>query len=349
MQKNKNGFSNIKLIESRYATLETPNIFPVHNAGSRGTGNSPEYWKEIPDMTTMMLNAYYIKNSTIFEPLVQEGLHKYFQMNGTFFIDSGGLQSRLYGHSINPLEILRIQEKIGADIASTLDIPILSTDSIFNNQNTANINTTIKNALFCLEKREIQDMHIYASLQGNNLDILSNIINYLNSRGNFDGYALGGMSLQRSDYRTLIDFIVAVRSKIGDKPLHIFGIGGLLYIPLLVYLGVDTFDSSSFMTAGSNRIYFVPDEGSREFKELEKIEYLPCTCPICSKNKAEIIRKQRNLIAMHNLWAITYELRRLKYSILDNRLEEYLEHRFYANPSMMMAYKYAKIKVSRAL
>jgi tRNA-guanine family transglycosylase len=220
-------------------------------------------------------------------------------------------------------------------------------DDVYSNSNSVKLGQTVKNSLMCIKNKKREEMLVYASLHGNNTAILSNVIDYLNKRGSFDGFAIGGLSNHRSDLRRLIDTIVCVKSKIGDKPLHVFGIGGPSYIPLLVYLGVDTFDSSSFMTAGSNRTFFIPDEGSYKFNQFDNLEYPPCICPICSKNKIDVVRSQRKLIALHNLWTINYEIRKLKMNIIDNSLEEYLDHRFYFNPVIKNAFSYAKIKMRK--
>lgn len=117
--------ARIHVIETATRPLETPAFFPVNNAGMRGEGNGPPYWTEIPDMKTMLLNAHLLNNSSVFQTLSKVGLHDHYAHDGVFFLDSGGLQHRVYNKRIDPLEILRIQEKIGADIASTLDVLVL--------------------------------------------------------------------------------------------------------------------------------------------------------------------------------------------------------------------------------
>lgn len=338
--------ARVSEIETFSGCFQTPIIFPVHNAGSRGKGNSPEYWKEIPDMKTMMLNAHYVKNSPIYGRIKKKkGLHRYFKLKGLFFVDSGGWQNRLYDLNIDPLEILRVQENIGTDIASTLDIPTFPEDSIYKQQNSDFFKKSVDNALTSLRNKELEDMKLYASVNGNNVGFLLNAIDYLKKRGDFDGFAIGGLVAKRSHFCQLVDTILAVRKNIKNKQLHVFGLGGPSIIPLLVYLGVDSFDSSSFLTAGSNRIYYTLDEGSVKFREMQEIKKLPCACPVCRVNSFDEVRAQRKLIAMHNLWTITYELRELKSCIEENDLESYLNRRFEHNPLIKNAYEYAKTRV----
>ena len=337
--------STIKTIETSHGNLETPCFFPVFHINNRGSGSCPKYWNEIPEQKSMLLNAYAIKKSEKFKRILSDGLENYLRFKGIFFVDSGGLQSRLYNIQIDPLEILRIQEKLGADIAATLDSPVLANDNISAINHAEQIKATVRNAVTALNHREREDMRLYAVIHGNDIKVMINTIDYLKKRGDFDGYAVGGLIFKRSDFRSLIDLTIALRKRAGEKPLHVFGLGGQLMIPLLTYLGVDSFDSSSFLSAGSNRVYFAPEYGATEFRELKPLHMLPCVCPVCSKNTFEEIRSQRRLIGMHNLWMIAYELRKLKMHIQENDLETYLDYRFMNNPLIKVAFKYAKGKV----
>lgn len=334
----------IKIIETAHGNLETPVFFPVYHLNKRGTGSCPKYWNEIPDMKTMLVNAHHISKSENFKRISTKGLHNHFQNNGIFFADSGGLQTRLNNAIIDPLEILKIQENIGADIAATLDSPVFLDDNISGNKHAEYIQKTVKNAILASENREREDMLLYAVVHGNDIKVMTNMIDYLQRKGKFDGYAIGGLILKRSNYRQLIDLIVAIRKRVGEKPLHVFGLGGPAMIPLLTYLGVDSFDSSSFLTAGSHRVYFAPEQGATPFQEMAQTEMLPCVCPICSKNTFEQVRSQRRLIGMHNLWMISYEIRKLKMHITEGDLESYLDYRFMNTPQIKIAYKYAKAK-----
>lgn len=336
--------TQLRVIETATRSLEAPVLFPVNNTGLKGEGNGPPYWLEIPDMKTMLLNAHLLKKSSIYDTILRKGLHDHYSKDGVFFVDSGGLQQRLHNIKLDPLEILRIQENIGADIAATLDIPIFPEDDTLSSLHSRNISVCVKNALLCLENREREDMKIYASIQGNDIKIILNIIDYLQKKGNFDGYAIGGLLPKRSDFRQIIDIIFSVRKRIGTAPLHVFGLGGPSYIPLLSYIGVDSFDSSSYMKAGSNRIYFIPGQGSNDLCNIGNQEWLPCVCPVCSNKTAVEIRSERKLIALHNLWAITFEIRRLKVAIQENTLEKYLDGRFQSNPLIHSAFRYARSK-----
>lgn len=336
--------STIKTIDTPHGVLETPCFFPVYHLNKRGTGSCPKFWNEIPEQKSLLLNAYGIKKSEKFKRILSGGLENFLKFKGIFFVDSGGLQTRLNNISIDPLEMLRIQEKIGADIAATLDYPILVNDNISAINHAEHIRASVQNAVMALKNREREDMLLYAVIHGNDIKVMINTMDYLKKKGNFDGYAIGGLIFKRSDFRALIDIIIALRKRAGNKPLHVFGLGGQLMIPLMTYLGVDSFDSSSFLSAGSNRVYFAPEYGATQFQNMKPLRLPPCVCPVCSKNSFEEIRSQRRLIGMHNLWMIAYEIRKLKMHILENDLESYLDYRFTNNPLIKNAFKYAKAK-----
>jgi 7-cyano-7-deazaguanine tRNA-ribosyltransferase len=337
--------AQIKTIETPSGPIETPLFFPVYSINKRGSGSCPRYWDDIPEFRTMMLNAYKTSESERFRYILKNGLREYFHFRGTLFVDSGGLQNRLNDLHLDPLEILKIQENLGADIAATLDQPVLPTDSITNDHHADCIRKSVNNALMCLKHREREDMLLYAVIHGNDIKVMINMVDHLKKRGDFDGFAIGGLIFKRSNYRNLVDLILAVRKRTGDKPLHVFGLGGPLMIPLLTYLGVDSFDSSSYLSAGAHRVYFAPELGSREFHEMPQMEMLPCVCPVCSKNSLSSIREQRRLIGLHNLWMIAFELRKLKMHIADGDLELYLEYRFSDKPLVKTAFKYAKGRI----
>ena len=99
-----------KIIETPHGNLETPAFFPVHHINKRGSASFPKYWNEIPELQTMLVNANGIKESERFKKILNNGLAEHFHFKGTYFVDSGGLQSRLKNFELDPLDILRIQE-----------------------------------------------------------------------------------------------------------------------------------------------------------------------------------------------------------------------------------------------
>ena len=343
-------YARITFVESDAFHLETPALFPVHNLGKKGAGNSPNYWENIPDMKNMLINIHAIRTSPIYHKLLEGGLKSIYSPKMAFFVDSGGFQNRNAEQQPDPIEVLRIQETIGTNIASTLDIPIFTDTHALTTQHQKFTSISIKNAILASKNKKDENMKLYASVQGYSKTHLLNFIDYLMKHGDFDGFALGGLLSKRTRFFEIIDIITAVRQKIGDKQLHIFGMGGPTTIPLMIYAGADSCDSSSYMKAGSKRIYYYPGKGSIKFSELpDETPYLPCVCPICSTHTTNEVRDSRKLIAMHNLWMLTQELRIIKQHIREGDYESYLETRFAHNPLAYDAFRYAKLKTRRLI
>ena len=63
----------------------------------------------------------------------------------------------------------------------------------------------------------------------------------------FDGFAIGGLIPRAHDDELIISIVKKVRHEIGDRPLHVFGLGHPKWIPLLIRAGVDLVDSSSYV------------------------------------------------------------------------------------------------------
>jgi 7-cyano-7-deazaguanine tRNA-ribosyltransferase len=114
---------------------------------------------------------------------------------------------------------------------------------------------------------------------------------------------------------------------------------------LLVYLGVDSFDSSFFIISSGKRNYSVPGYGRISFSELKNFPNLPCDCSICESHGLEEIRKKRDLLCFHNLLVLYREIGEIKQAIIDNETEEYLTKRFENNPWGKMAFRYAKKRI----
>jgi len=206
------------------------------------------------------------------------------------------------------------------------------------------IGRSVKNAVWASRELADRGMLLYASVHGDDPLVLKNVLRFLSKYESFDGFAIGSLVPIRSDFRRVVDLILAARSVVRDRPLHVFGLGGFLTVPLLAYLGVDSSDSTSFIICGGNRRYFVPGYREISMGSLEEYEELPCNCPICSSRDLNEIRGDRSLIALHNLWALWHELKMVRYAISEGRLESYLTNRYAETPTLKSALEYAKMK-----
>ena len=78
--------------------------------------------------------------------------------------------------------------------------------------------------------------------------------------------------MESYQYKLLAEMIVAAKKNIPTSiPLHLFGAGHPLTIPLAVALGCDTFDSASYILyAKHDRV--ITEDGTRR---LDELEYFP--------------------------------------------------------------------------
>jgi len=260
------------------------------------------------------------------------------------FADSGGFDFANEEVDTTPAKTLDTQRQLDADILGTVDIPLSRENRAAENQR--RIDQSIEYALKASDHHDGEGL-LFASVHGYDPETIRNNIQYLEKSGEFDGYALGSMVPIRTDYKKVTKLILSARNET-DKHLHVYGLGGLVYQPLLLYLGVDSFDSSAFIRSAGNRNYLIPGFGGEELRNIEELDRLPCPCPVCGQKALDEIREDRTALTQHNLWALATELRRFRYVAESGRdIEEYLDLRFSGNEVTKRAYETAKQQMRR--
>jgi len=335
-------------LSTPHGELETPVLFPVRNIGKRSSDNTPEYTDRIPDLSTAMVNARSIRQREPQWDRIQDGQTLRSEMgvpkSTIIFADSGGFDFRSEELDTTPEKSLETQQAIEADILGTVDIPLSRENRERENDRRAEEN--IQRALSASDSHN-GDGLLFASVHGYDPETIQNGIRYLEKNGEFDGYALGSLVPIRTDYEKVTKLILAAR-RATDKHLHAYGLGGLVYQPLLLYCGVDSFDSSAFIRSAGNRNYLIPGFGGEELRHIKNLEYLPCACPVCKDRTLDDVRKDRDALVKHNLWALALELRRFRYMVeAGEDVESYLDLRFRGNEVTARAYKLAKQQVRR--
>jgi tRNA-guanine family transglycosylase len=260
------------------------------------------------------------------------------------FADSGGFDFQEEEVDTTPEETLETQRQIEADIFGTVDVPLSRDNRQAENQR--RISRSIDLALEASDRHDGNEL-LFGSVHGYDPETVRNTIRYLEQNGDFDGYALGSLVPVRTDYEKVTKIILSAR-RATDKHLHVYGLGGVTYQPLLLYLGVDSFDSSAFIRSAGNRNYLIPGFGGEPMKNIEDLSHLPCACPVCSDRTFDEVRADRDLLVQHNLWALALELRRFRYmAAADENLEGYLDLRFRGNDVTKRAFRLAKQQVRR--
>ncbi|MCL2142430.1 MAG: tRNA guanosine(15) transglycosylase TgtA, partial [Methanimicrococcus sp.] len=192
-----------------------------------------------------------------------------------------------------------------------------------------------------LEKKRGDDMLIAAPIQGAAyLDLRAESASFVSDL-DFDVYPIGAVVPLMESYRyeDLVNVIAAVKKNLDPTvPVHLFGAGHPMMFALAVALGCDLFDSAAYALYAKGDRYITVN-GTYQ---LDRLKYLPCSCPVCTVHTVQSIRKAKNkeeLLARHNLYVTFEEIRQIKQAINDGKLMELVELRCHSHPQMLNALK----------
>jgi len=326
----------IGILETNHGKIETPTLAPVINISKI---LFPP--KDIVEMgfPLLMTNSYLIKRN--YDNIgIEAGVHKLLGVNTPVMTDSGAYQLMIYGNvEITPKEIVEYQVNIGSDIGVILDIPTKYDTPYYIVKE--EVKETIRRAIEA-SKIDRKNMLLVGPIQGGRyLNLVAYSANEM-SKLNFDLYAVGGPTQIMENYKftDLVRLVMTAKMNLPiGAPLHLFGAGHPFLIPLIVAMGVDMFDSSSYILYARDLRYITSTRTLR-FHDMRN---LPCNCPICSKwthNEMKKLPRQKlvKLIAIHNLYALSEEIKRTKEAIHEGRLWELVEMKAKSHPSLQNAF-----------
>ena len=157
--------------------------------------------------------------------------------------------------SINPRDVLQLQERI-ADVAFTLDFPV--PPGMESREARRRLDLTIANAHWALDNRRRRDLPLFACVQAWDVPSARECARAY-ADASFDGIAIGGLVPRAHDLSKVLSIVEAVREEIGDRPLHVFGLGKPETAQALYGAGVDSVDSSSYVQlAADGRLWSAP-------------------------------------------------------------------------------------------
>ena len=243
---------------TQHGEFDTPNFMPVGTKASV-KGVDVERLKEVGTQITLV-NTYHLwlrPGHRLIEDF--GGIHKFCNWQGSILSDSGGFQiyslqdirklsedgvrfkSHLDGQEmfLTPELSIQVQEALGVDIAMVLDeCPSAKLDKEAVRKS---LDLTIRWAKRSLEARKKQTA-IFGITQGGMFEDLRTESAHKISEMNFDGVAIGGLSVGESKeemYRILSFHIDQLPT---DKIRYLMGVGTPQDIIEAVYRGVDLFD-----------------------------------------------------------------------------------------------------------
>ena len=246
-------------LETPHGTVETPVFMPV---GTQATvkGLTPDQIRETG--TTMILANTYHLALRPGEQVVAAlgGLHRFMAWDGPILTDSGGFQvfsmadrakltddgvtfrSHLDGSRIEltPERAVAIQQELGADVAMCLDhCPALpaSRDQIADA-----VDRTVRWARRCKEAHDRPDQALFGIVQGgSHADLRQECAEALVAM-DFDGYAIGGVSVGESREQVRLALEVSSRHLPSDRARYLMGVGRPQDVLDAVATGIDMFD-----------------------------------------------------------------------------------------------------------
>jgi hypothetical protein len=213
--------------------------------------------------------------------------------NLPLLVDSGGFVSLLSGarvlpsrelgvveitrsgskESIHPRDVLDLQEKV-ADVAFTLDFPIPL--GVNGSEARRRFDLTIANAHWALDNRRRKDLPLFACVQAWDATSARECARAY-SDSSFDGIAIGGLVPRARDLSTVLAIVEAVRGEIGNRPLHVFGLGKPEIVEELYKAGVDSVDSSSYVQlAADGRLWGNPDYRIKDPSPTDRLHLALC-------------------------------------------------------------------------
>ncbi|RLE85751.1 MAG: tRNA guanosine(15) transglycosylase TgtA [Thermoprotei archaeon] len=320
---------------TKHGTVNTPTLAPVINPSKNVL--EPTKIREV-GFNLLMTNAYIVRKS--FGKLALElGVHKLLGVDSPVMTDSGAYQLLVYGSvEVDPLDIVKYQISLGSDIGVILDIPTKKDSK--KEQVRKEVEETIKRAEEAL-KLDKKGMLLVGPVQGGTyVDLVAYAASKL-SKLDFEIYAVGGpvQIMENYEFKDLVRMVMAAKLNLPlGKPLHLFGAGHPLILPLAVAMGVDMFDSASYALYAKDLRYMTP-YGTLRVREMVD---LPCNCPVCSSYDIESFREMPyqelvEKLSQHNLYVLKAELRSIREAIHEGKLWELLEIKASTHPSVMEA------------
>jgi queuine tRNA-ribosyltransferase len=342
-------------IHTNHGEINTPAFIPV---GTQATikALTPEDLKGL-GAEIILCNTYHLFLRPGHE-LIKSlgGLHRFMHWDYPLLTDSGGFQvysisanqkvseegiafkSHLDGsrHFLTPELCMEVQEALGADVVMCLDecVPYPSSYEYVHDS----LKRTTRWAKRCQESKKREAQTLFGIVQGGMFKDLREqsareLVNL-----NFDGYAIGGLSVgeSTSKMREMVEHGAALLPR--EKPRYLMGVGTPEDIVESVKRGIDMFDCVLPTRNARNGMLFT-SFGKIVIKNARhRSEDIPidqnCTCYTCTHysraylhhlfSAKEILSSRLNTI--HNLFYYLSLIKELRMAILEGRFDHFYQN-----------------------
>ena len=359
-------------LTTAHGRIETPAFMPVGTLGPV-KGLDPEDLEQL-GFRLMLNNAYHLYLRPGHKVVAEMGgLHRFTGWKGGILTDSGGFQifslaklcnvtdegvsfqSHIDGsaHFISPEVAMEIQEALGADIIMAFDQCVaLPADRIGVEEA---VGRTTRWAARCQASRHRRDQALFGIVQGGvdeELRIRSarDLVNL-----EFDGYAVGGLSVGESKDEMYRMLDVTVPELPVMKPRYLMGVGMPENLIEAVGRGIDLFDCvvpsrhgrTGWLFTTFGRVLIKQARYQRDESPIDPA----CGCTVCARysraylhhlyNVKEMLASRLN--TLHNLWFFSDLMRRMRVSIAQGTFRSFAES-FYDQQSEEPAGRIASAK-----
>ena len=357
--------------------LATPILYPVVSFMTGSTPRGGGLWKyllrdlmkhDVPMLSQVLHFLDFPLKGKHLQKWRQKTMREWYrEVNGVYnaplFLDSGGfkllyktgLDLKKFGieKETEADDIFALQEDFGGEIIASLDYPL--PPGLERSEAEKRMNLSIENAcrVAKLLTSKAQPPFLYVCCHGQSQSDIESYVKQVFDRllgvlPSF-GLAIGSLvPLRGKQDAAVLERICGAQKAIPESerhhtPIHAFGVSGEL-TPILTYMGVDSFDSTSYIQAARGLSY--ADPLTRTKRKLMELDELTCTCRIC--REVSLDEMQRTLmeevsykrtstgkyksecyaaIALHNFEMEAGLLSRMKDAIeADEALEELVRH-----------------------
>jgi len=334
-----------------HGLVPTPVFCPV---GTQATvkGLTP---RDLAELGTPMIlcNTYHLylrPGADLIERL--GGLHSFMAWPGPILTDSGGFQvfsleglrrvdeagvtfrSHIDGseHRLTPEQVVQIQEMLGSDVAMVLDECSVPDDRNYVEQA---MRRTHLWAERCLAAHTRRDQALFGIVQGGIFeDLRAESASFL-TQMDFEGYAIGGLSVGESKADTLriLDSLTPLLPE--GKPRYLMGVGAPEDLVEGVARGIDIFDCVLPSRLGRNGAVFTSagriNLRNAQFREDARPIQEGCECYTCQHFSRAYLRHliiageilAPHLNTLHNVHFLLDLMRRVRCAIVEGAFEAF--------------------------
>lgn len=312
------------ILKIRNKKVKTPFIFPVVNPNKMII--TPKEMRKYFGVEAIITNAYILyRSERLRQEVLEKELHKFLEFDGVIETDSGAYQMLHYKKEleVSNEEIINFQIDIGADIINVIDIPTDVDADYEQAQKELDITVErIKEGLNIIRERNY-DGCINGAIQGGIYKDLRRISAEKVSNLDVDIFAIGTIVpyMINYNYKELFHLIMEARIYLPlDKPVHLFGLGHPLILPLAVAIGSDIFDSASYALYAYDKRILTPF-GTYRFDELEEFFFetpkkIYDLSEVKDMNNNEVIK----VLTEHNLYILLKEIKIIRDAIKNGYL-----------------------------